>query len=110
MTNRKPGRRNDYRIDIEDFGPIHRASVDVRPFTVFIGPSNTGKSYLAILIYALHQSLDMGRGWVPWPAPDARIARSTTTPGEEFPKDLKSWAERVSGERPVPSPPSNVTA
>ena len=29
--------------------------IDLRPLTVFVGPSNTGKSYLAILIYALHR-------------------------------------------------------
>ncbi len=45
----------EYRLDAEDFGPIVRASVDLRPLTVFIGPSNTGKSYLATLIHALHQ-------------------------------------------------------
>lgn len=45
----------EYRLDVEDFGPIASASVDLRPLTVFIGPSNTGKSYLAILVYALHQ-------------------------------------------------------
>ncbi len=110
MTNRQPVRQNDYRIDIEDFGPIQRASVDVRPFTVFIGPSNTGKSYLAILIYALHRSLDVGHGRVPWRALDARIAPSTITPGNKLLKDLKTWATRVSGEQPVPSPPPNVTA
>ena len=110
MTNRQPNRQNDYRIDIDDFGPIQRASVDVRPFTVFIGPSNTGKSYLAILIYALHRSLDMGRGWMPWPALDARIAGTMPPPSDELLKDLKSWAERVSGDRPVPSPPPDVTA
>lgn len=44
-----------YRLDVENFGPIVRASVDVRPLTVFVGPSNTGKSYLAILLYALHR-------------------------------------------------------
>ena len=38
-----------------NFGPIIKATVDLRPLTVFVGPSNTGKSYLAILIYALHQ-------------------------------------------------------
>ena len=65
MTNREPGRRNDYRIDVDHFGPIQRASVDMRPFTVFIGPSNTGKSYLAVLIYALHRSLHMGYGRMP---------------------------------------------
>ncbi len=45
----------DYRIEVADFGPIVRASVDVRPLTVFAGPSNTGKSYLAMLVYALHR-------------------------------------------------------
>ncbi len=42
-------------IDVTDFGPIARAKIDLRPLTVFVGPSNTGKSYLAILIYALHR-------------------------------------------------------
>lgn len=41
-------------IDVKDFGPIRKASVDLRPLTVFVGQSNTGKSYLATLIYALH--------------------------------------------------------
>ncbi len=50
----------EYRISVENFGPIREASVDMRPLTVFIGPSNTGKSYLAILIYALHQCFDSG--------------------------------------------------
>ena len=48
----------EYRLDVEDFGPIAHASVDLRPLTVFIGPSNTGKSYLAILLYALYESFD----------------------------------------------------
>ena len=42
-------------LSVEDFGPIARANVELRPFTVFVGASNTGKSYLAILLYALHQ-------------------------------------------------------
>ena len=42
-------------LKVTDFGPVVRARVDLRPLTVFIGPSNTGKSYLAILIYALHR-------------------------------------------------------
>ena len=43
------------RIDVRDFAPVAEASVALRPFTVFVGPSNTGKTYLAILIYALHR-------------------------------------------------------
>ncbi|MBC6413020.1 MAG: AAA family ATPase [Hyphomonadaceae bacterium] len=42
-------------LEVKDFGPIGEAKVDLRPLTVFMGPSNTGKSYLAILIYALHR-------------------------------------------------------
>lgn len=42
-------------IKVVDFGPIVEADVDLRPLTVFVGPSNTGKSYLAMLIYALHR-------------------------------------------------------
>lgn len=51
----------EYRLDVEDFGPVAKASVDLRPLTVFIGPSNTGKSYLATLIYAMHQVFGGGK-------------------------------------------------
>ncbi len=47
--------RGDLQLDVTDFGPIVEAKIDLRPLTVFVGPSNTGKSYLAILIYALHR-------------------------------------------------------
>ena len=43
----------DTEIQVADFGPIVEAKVNLRPLTVFVGPSNTGKSYLAILIYAM---------------------------------------------------------
>ena len=50
-------------LSVSNFGPIARADIDLRPMTVFVGPSNTGKSYLAILIYALH-GFFTGRGMV----------------------------------------------
>ena len=40
-------------IEVKDFGPIIEGRVELRPLTVFAGPSNTGKSWLATLIYAL---------------------------------------------------------
>ena len=53
------------QISVTNFGPIESAEIDLRPLTVFVGPSNTGKSYLAILIYALHRILndDADRGF-----------------------------------------------
>ena len=47
--------KDNLELEVTDFGPIVRAKLELRPLTVFIGPSNTGKSYLAILIYALHR-------------------------------------------------------
>ena len=44
-------------IHVSDFGPISEASVALRPLTVFVGASNTGKTYLANLIYILHRTL-----------------------------------------------------
>ena len=41
-------------IAVENFGPIAEADIDLRPLTVFVGPSNTGKTYFATLVYALH--------------------------------------------------------
>ena len=42
-------------LNISNFGPITKAGLELRPMSVFVGPSNTGKSYLGVLIYALHQ-------------------------------------------------------
>lgn len=44
-----------FTLTVSNFGPIAEAEVELRPLTVFVGPSNTGKSYLATLIYALHR-------------------------------------------------------
>ena len=52
-------------ISVKNFGPIEAAEVDLRPLTVFVGESNTGKTYLAALIYALHQHFQ-GFPQLPW--------------------------------------------
>lgn len=56
------------RLEVQDFGPVAQASVQLRPLTVFVGPSNTGKTYLSLLIYALHR---MFEGFPPLPPPSA---------------------------------------
>ena len=52
-----PSMHRTVHISVEQFGPIKKGTVDLRPLTIFVGPSNTGKTYLAILIYALHKAL-----------------------------------------------------
>ncbi|MDE0469114.1 MAG: AAA family ATPase [Candidatus Poribacteria bacterium] len=40
-------------IAVKNFGPIAEATIDLHPLTIFVGPSNTGKTYFSTLIYAL---------------------------------------------------------
>ncbi len=41
-------------IEFEDLGPIKgKTKIDLKPFTIFFGENNTGKSYAAMLIYVL---------------------------------------------------------
>ena len=48
---------NHLELTVSNIGPIAEGKIQLRPMSVFVGPSNTGKSYLATLIYALHQFL-----------------------------------------------------
>ena len=44
-------------LDVENFGPIAEAkNIEFKPMTVFVGPSNTGKTYLAMLIHSVLQA------------------------------------------------------
>ena len=54
------------KLTVKNFGPIKSAKVDVKPMTVFVGPSNTGKSYLAVLIYTIAKTLKNFSGRLPF--------------------------------------------
>ena len=77
-------------LSVENFGPIARATLDLRPLTVFVGPSNTGKSYLAILIYALHRVFGTDGSYRRFsaladePREDSRTASRTSEELREF--------------------------
>ena len=59
MQNTKPADKSpDVQISVQNFGPVAKADIDLRPLTVFVGESNTGKTYLSALIYALHQNFE----------------------------------------------------
>ena len=45
------------KITVKNFGPIAESkNIEVSPMTIFVGPSNTGKSYLAMLIYSIFKT------------------------------------------------------
>lgn len=45
---------------VNGLGPVSEAEVELRPLTIFAGASNTGKSYLSTMIYAVHS---LGQGF-----------------------------------------------
>jgi hypothetical protein len=43
------------RLEIDHFGPIKKAVIDLRDLTVFVGPQATGKSLAAQCVYFLRR-------------------------------------------------------
>lgn len=102
LPRRQPG--PNVTVDVQDFGPIEKGSVDLRPLTVFVGPSNTGKSWMAVLFKVL--------GILPAIGTENALRQSMRRSEREdalrkcvaesgipyFPKDLKAWMQaRVDG-------------
>ena len=50
-------KHKNLKLAVKNFGPIREGEVEFKPLTVFIGPNNSGKSYMATLLYALTQAL-----------------------------------------------------
>ncbi len=116
--NGDDSQKGNYRLDVNNFGPIAQASVDLRPLTVFIGPSNTGKSYLAILIYALHRCLGgltlTHRGWyshrLGWRIDSTELGSAANE--TEVRRGLHDWLVKAlaAETEPLPALPSEAAA
>lgn len=95
------------RVEVDNFGPIAKADIELRPLTVFVGASNSGKSYLAKLIYALHRyfSLHLAFRHKSWKATRFhKVARQI----HDLPGVVEWLEERLAGEPAsidVPYPP-----
>ena len=103
--------QGNYHLVVKHFGPIVKAEVDLRPLTVFVGPSNTGKSYLAILIYALHQCFSTERGRTPFDVPRWNLHGSATDielSSGAWDK-LDDWVSNYTPREPFHPLPSEVT-
>ena len=98
---------NSLELEVSDFGPIAEAKIELRPLTVFVGPSNTGKSYLAILIYALHRflgpefpGLGFGNRFMFHPSPFPPSLRDNLTLSDRELGTVLHWA-RDSFSKPI---------
>ena len=43
-------------LEVEGFAKIRKARVTLAPLMLFVGPNNTGKSFLSMLLWGLHRS------------------------------------------------------
>ncbi len=84
MQNTKKTTPPNIHLAVKNFGPIGSADIALRPLTVFVGESNTGKTYLAALIYALHRTFQ-----VPMKHGDIAGAKSNFGDAAAFEAELK---------------------
>lgn len=88
------------KVSVKDFGPIIEGEVELRPLTIFVGPSNSGKSYLATLIYTLLQQSSpdvlFRGGRIDWLL-DAETELESTLTGRASRDALVKWATDPSG-------------
>ena len=78
------------RIMVENFGPIRKASdIFIAPLTFFVGPSNSGKSYLAAVINSTFEAAD--ECFVD-PVPEIDDSKMKDKAAEDF---FTAWAESM---------------
>jgi len=49
----------DLKLTLENFGPLRKAEIDLKPMTIFIGPNNSGKTYVATTLYSLLKAMQI---------------------------------------------------
>lgn|GEM_PF-445988 len=54
----KTSDRNELlEIEVKNFGPISKGKISLKPLTIFIGPNNSGKSYMAMLVHSILEAI-----------------------------------------------------
>ena len=97
-------------LDVENFGPIAEANnVEFKPMTVFVGPSNTGKTYLALLLHALMRARSI-------PGQDIPIFRDLSGRENDLSQDDRYWgladelASQMSNALEYPTEPDHTVS
>lgn len=68
----------DLKLKVKNFGPVYEGDIHLKPLTLFVGPNNSGKSYIAMLVHSIFEANPAGREQksfyrpaLHWVAPDA---------------------------------------
>ncbi len=82
----------DLKINLENFGPIKKGKVHLKPLTIFIGPNNSGKSYAAMLIHSIISSENQLNNYT-----DRRFPGLPVRPIRSFDKKIQKLVEKNKG-------------
>ena len=80
----------DLELKIQNFGPIDEATIQVGRFTVFAGPNNTGKTFVAKMLYSMLGAINANSALVFFEG-QARVIYS----GLELNRDFGATEERA---------------
>ena len=82
---------SNLKVSVKNFGPIREGTVEFKPLTVFIGPNNSGKSYMGILVYSLFQAVSYRDIMTPFPTVVLPIQDFT----DDQMKTIRMWVSRL---------------
>ena len=80
----------DLELKIQNFGPIDEATIQVGRFTVFAGPNNTGKTFVAKILYSMLGAINANPALVFFEAHTSVIYGVL-----EFNRDFGATGERI---------------
>jgi len=81
-------KQRNLKVSVENFGPVKGGEFELKPLTIFIGANNSGKSYMALLVYAFSQALS---GRLHGPFPQSILRGGSAKDIEKYSKELEAW-------------------
>lgn len=107
----KPATDTPMTVSAKNFGPITSGTIKLRPLTILIGPSNSGKSYIAKLSYCISRSLlELKSGFnmrMDYFLPSGDIA-AMADPYESALSDMRILVKKLPQNRDIAIPTSTV--
>lgn len=95
---------------VKNFGPLAEGTVELRPLTVFVGGSNTGKSYMAAAIWAAARGIASGNlGFMPGPRGAQAYRRAIRRPRDEDAEAVKAIQDLIELHNGPPNRSSGIT-
>ena len=88
------------KVEFRNLGPVKKATLDMRPLTVVIGPNNTGKTHLAHTVYWAHKRFaQLGAAQMaPTDPRSARVAQTAASVDELWRSCWQAAAEQAGNE------------